>query len=93
VVVEIRSPSDETMEKLPFYARLGVPEVWIVERDTWQPELYLLRSGQYECQQPASDGWLHSAATGIQLRGESGNLLVLRMAGDEATRQSLPEPS
>ena len=34
VVVEIRSPGDETMEKLPFYAQLGVPEVWIVDRDT-----------------------------------------------------------
>ena len=37
VVVEIRSPGDETMEKMPFYARLGVPEVWIVDRDTERP--------------------------------------------------------
>ena len=44
VVVEIRSPGDETMEKLPFYAKLGVPEVWIIDRDTRQPELYLLKT-------------------------------------------------
>src|SRR3972149_9786008 len=37
VVVEIRSPGDETMEKLPFYARLGVPEVWIVDRNPREP--------------------------------------------------------
>ena len=68
-MVEIRSPGDETMEKLPFYARLGVPEVWVVDRDTRQPELYVLRSGRYERQSPAADGWLHSDATGVELRG------------------------
>src|SRR3972149_6689811 len=46
VVVEIRSPGDETMEKLPFYAQLGVPEVWVVDRDTKMPELDVLRAGR-----------------------------------------------
>ena len=91
VVVEIRSPGDETMEKLPFYARLGVPEVWVVDRDTRQPELYVLRAGQYEQQSPAADGWLDSAATGVRLRGEAGNRLAMQIAGDEATRRLLPE--
>ena len=34
VVVEIRSPNDETYEKLPFYAEIGVPEVWVIDRDS-----------------------------------------------------------
>ncbi|MGL6097785.1 MAG: Uma2 family endonuclease, partial [Fimbriiglobus sp.] len=34
VVVEIRSSGDETDEKFPFYAGLGVPEVWVFDRDT-----------------------------------------------------------
>jgi Uma2 family endonuclease len=91
VVVEIRSPGDETMEKLPFYARLGVPEVWVVDRDTKAPELYVLRSGTYEQQPAAAEGWLHSAATGVKLRGEIGNRLALQLADNEATRQFLPE--
>ena len=33
VVVEIRSPGDETWDKLEFYAEIGVPEVWVVDRD------------------------------------------------------------
>ena len=34
VVVEIHSPGDESFDKLPFYAALGVAEVWIIERDS-----------------------------------------------------------
>ena len=34
LVVEIRSPGDESYEKLPFFERLGVGEVLIIERDT-----------------------------------------------------------
>jgi Uma2 family endonuclease len=91
VVVEIRSPGDETIEKLPFYARLGVPEVWVVDGDTRLPELYILQAGRHEKQSPAADGWLRSAATGVQLRGETGQRLALQLAEDEATRRLLPE--
>ncbi len=91
VVVEIRSPGDETMEKLPFYAQLGVPEVWVVDRDSKVPELYLLQEAAYEQQPAAADGWLRSTATGVQMRGESGGRLALQLAGDEATRRLLPE--
>ena len=34
VVIEVRNPEDETYEKLNFYAKLGVPETWVVNRDT-----------------------------------------------------------
>ena len=86
VVVEIRSPEDETYEKLPFYASLGVPEVWVIDRDTKQPELHVLKSGSYEAQSPAEDGWIHSAATGIQLRGAGDGRVTLQIAGEESTR-------
>jgi Uma2 family endonuclease len=42
VVVEIRSPDDETYDKLSFYAEIGVLEIWVIDRDTKEPELYLL---------------------------------------------------
>ncbi len=39
-VVEITSPGDRTYEKIPFYSRLGVRELLIVNRQTWTLELY-----------------------------------------------------
>lgn len=90
VVIEIRSPGDETVEKMPFYAKLGVPELWIIDRDTKAPELHLLREGQYQQQLPGTDGWLQSPATGIRLRPESGNKLALQVADEQRTRQVLP---
>jgi Uma2 family endonuclease len=91
VVIEIRSPGDETMEKLSFYAALGVPEVWVIDRDTKTPEFFILQADRYEEQSPTVDGWLHSDVTGVQMRSEAGNRLVVQLANDEATRQLLPE--
>lgn len=39
-LVEIVSPRDKTYEKIPFYDRLGVVELLIVDRDPWKLELY-----------------------------------------------------
>jgi Uma2 family endonuclease len=56
-VVEITSPGDRTYEKLPFYSRLGVRELLIVNRQSWTLELYrhqgngLEKAGQSEIQQ------------------------------------------
>ena len=63
VVVEIHSDGDESYEKLDFYGRLGVPEVWILDRDTKRPEMFVMRGGEYERQGPDADGWLVSGAT------------------------------
>lgn len=90
-VIEIRSPGDETSDKMSFYAKLDVPEVWIIDRDTKALELYLLRDGQYRQQTPGTDGWLRSPATDICLRSEPGNKLVVQVGGDQHTRQLLPE--
>jgi Uma2 family endonuclease len=91
VVVEIRSPGDETMEKMPFYAGIGVPEVWMIDRDTKVPELYVLRQGSYERQPAAEDGWLSSQATGIRLRAEAAGKLAIEIAGEPTTRKTIPE--
>src|SRR5262249_37765599 len=55
-VVEIHSPDDEAYDKLPFYEDLGVPETWIIHRDTKEPEVYLLKKGRYR-KQPTVQGW------------------------------------
>jgi Uma2 family endonuclease len=91
VVVEIRSPGDETKEKLPFYAKLGVPEVWVLDRDTRQPEVLLLRRGRYRKQTARAHGWLRSPRTGLELAAAPGHKLAVRLAGDDTTRQDLPE--
>jgi len=90
VVVEIRSPGDETYEKLPFYAELRVPEVWVIDRDTREPEVRVFRGNGYIEQAPGTDGWIHSAATGIELRAADPRKVALRITGDETTRQDLP---
>ena len=91
VVVEIHSPGDESYDKPPFYAELGVPEVWIIHRDSKMPELYRLQGAAYERQIADENGWLLSAATGIELRAGQPGKLDMRLAGDETTQEALPE--
>ena len=90
VAVEIRSPGDESYEKLDFYAELGVPEVWIIDRDSKQPELYSLSGQGYQRLPAETDGWVASPATGVRLRAEPGPKLGVQMGNDPATHQRLP---
>jgi len=46
LLVEITSPQDRTREKIPFYSRLGVAELLLVDRQPWTLELYRLQAGQ-----------------------------------------------
>jgi Uma2 family endonuclease len=89
VAVEIRSPGDESFEKLEFYARIGVPEVWIVDRDSKVPEIHLLVDGRYVPQTVDADGWL-SSRMGVELKAGSAGKLAVRLTADEITRQDLP---
>lgn len=47
LVIEIRSPGDESWEKLPFYAAHGVDEVLIVDPQTREVNWLRLRDGGY----------------------------------------------
>ena len=90
VVVEIRSPDDESYEKLPFYAKLGVPEVWVIDRDRRTPEVYVLASGDYAEQTPDKEGWVASALCGIQMRSDPSGRLEIQLAANPQTRRLLP---
>ncbi|HUE87819.1 MAG TPA: Uma2 family endonuclease [Vicinamibacterales bacterium] len=68
-VIEIRSPHDETDEKLPFYAAIGTREVIVIDRDTKQPEIFCLAGSQYVAQQADREGWLHAGTMQIRFRG------------------------
>ena len=90
VVVEVRSPGDDSMEKLPFYAHLGVPEVWIFERDTKELELFAFAAGQYEAILPGADGWYRSAASTVCFRQFQLGQIRVRIGPDDATAENLP---
>jgi Uma2 family endonuclease len=89
-VVEIHSPGDEAYEKLPFYAKLGVPEVWIIHRDSRVPEIHVLRGKRYRKKRTGADGWVSGEETGVELKAADSGKLGIRMKGDDSTRQDLP---
>jgi len=92
VVVEIRSPGDESYEKLAFYAGLGVPEVWIFHRDTKAIELRSLGQDSGYIVIPAGpDGWHRSSATRVAFRQVTSGKIAARVNDDPATDEELPD--
>ncbi len=81
-VLEIRSPGDETYEKLPFYFALGIPEVIIVHRDSRAVELHERRPDAYERVPVETDGSVSSRVLTTSFRAErdsTGGRTVLRV--------------
>lgn len=91
VVVEIRSPNDESEDKLPFYAQLGILEVWIIDRDSKNVDLYVLTGESYVKHAPGTEGWFRSPFTGVEMRVGRPGKLAIRMNGDDGTRDELPQ--
>lgn len=75
-VIEIRSPGDETYDKLAFFAELGVREVVVIDRDTKRPEVLRLTGRQYQAV-AQSQGWVHSETLGVRLRVVDGPRLAI----------------
>lgn len=92
VVIEIASHGDETYEKFPFYAGLGVPEVWVFDRDNRTPEIHVLTAGPaYQRLAADSGGWLRSSAAGVEFRQTRTGRVWARVGGDDATAEELPD--
>lgn len=91
VAVEIRSPNDESEEKLPFYAQLGILEVWIIDRDSKDVDLYVLSGDSYDKLSPDGDGWFRSPFTRIEMRPGRPGKLAIRLADNDMTQDELPE--
>ena len=89
VVIEVRSPRDETYEKFPFYAELGVPEVWVFDRDTREPEIYALSNGEYKPLAPGENEWILSPAAGIEFHQESPGSLWVRLANESSSAREI----
>jgi hypothetical protein len=90
VVMEIHSPGDESYDKFDFYAGLGVPEVWIIHRDTKEPEVYALADGSYLKRAADPDGWLRSPASGVEFRWEKPGAVTVRVGGNDTTAARVP---
>ncbi|MBI4603202.1 MAG: Uma2 family endonuclease [Planctomycetes bacterium] len=90
VAIEIRSPDDESYEKLEFYGRLGVEEVWVIDRDTKEPEVYVLKGRDYDLKPMDPSGWVLSDFAGVEMRPSGSGELRIRLRGDDSTLESLP---
>ena len=90
VCVEIYSPGDESYDKLDFYAGLGVPEVWIIHRDSKRTEIHRLTLGQYMLVEPDSDGWVCSSCIPAAFKPDSYGKLLVRMTSDPQSLAALP---
>jgi Uma2 family endonuclease len=95
-VVEIHSPEDETYEKLDFYFKVGVQEVWIIDRDSKRPEIYERRSSEpagssaHQQRQADASGWLRSDVTGVEFRATGDGKLEIRIIDRPESTAKLP---
>lgn len=84
LVVELRSPHDETYAKLDWYAAGGVREVLIVDPPTRAVELFVLRDGRLLPLSPDADGAVRSAVLGVTFRTAAGPVLRVEWEGGSA---------
>jgi Uma2 family endonuclease len=69
--VEIISPGDRSRKKLDFYAKVGVRELLLVEREPWRLELYRALDGKLEragLLEPGSTGSILSDVLSVSFR-------------------------
>jgi Uma2 family endonuclease len=89
-VIEVRSPGDESYDKLPFFASLGVREVIVIDRDTKRPEIFRLAGSQYVAVAPDRDGWVASEALRVRLRQSPGSpVLAIEDVDDTIARAEI----
>jgi Uma2 family endonuclease len=88
-VIEIRSPDDETYDKLPFFARLGIREVIVIDRDTKRPELFRLTGSQYVAVQVDGDGALRSEALQVRFTWADAGQVTIEDSEDPTTRSAI----
>ncbi len=88
-VIEVRSPQDETYDKLPFYAGLAVREVIVVQRDSREPEIYRLAGSQYVAVAKDGEGWLSSDVLKVRFRLSDSTRLIVEDLDDRSARTEI----
>jgi Uma2 family endonuclease len=69
--IEVVSPGDRSRKKFPFYERVGVRELLLVERRPWRLELYRASEGKLElvgASRPTASEILKSDVVPISMR-------------------------
>lgn len=84
LVVEIRSPGDETYDKLGFYADLGVGEVLVVHPSEGRAEVFSLRGGRHVPVEADARGETAVESLGVRLSTVDGPRLRLAWPGGHA---------
>ncbi|HEY5936815.1 MAG TPA: Uma2 family endonuclease [Kofleriaceae bacterium] len=84
IVVELLSPRDESREKLPFYAKCQVQEVWLLHPITRAIEVFVLRGGTYFPVVTNEAGEILAPALGLELRVVAGPKLRIAWADGSA---------
>jgi len=75
LVVEVLSPNDESRDKLPFYAAMGVREVWLIDPTSRAVEVFTLRGARLALVK-ARGGAFRSPALGVELETVKGKLQI-----------------
>jgi Uma2 family endonuclease len=81
LVVEIRSPGDETLDKLAFYQQVGAREMVMVDRDAKDVVRWVLVAGRLAEVEPDQGGWQPLESLPVRLRSDNGKLVVEGPAG------------
>ena len=71
-------PGDESYEKFDFYAKLGVREVWVIDRDTKRPRFTSSSAASYQLRETDRDGWVRSDVANVELRAAADDKLEIR---------------
>jgi Uma2 family endonuclease len=79
VIIEIRSPGDETYEKLEFYARIGSSELIVIDSVTKQIETFRVSEGRPVPAPPDAAGWHRSSALELELATRGGRIELRRL--------------
>jgi Uma2 family endonuclease len=88
LVVELRSPHDETGEKLPWYAARGVAEILVVDPPSRTVELYRTVGGEPVAVRPDPDGGVTVETLGLRVATvDSVDRPRLRIEGDGVTTE------
>lgn len=76
LAVEVRSPGDESYQKLDFYGRVGVRELLIIDRDTKAVRRWVNTGGRLVEQPAGMDGRYRLDVLPVEIWGADGKLLV-----------------
>lgn len=76
LVVEYRSPRDETYQKMDFYAAVGVREMIVIHPDDRRVELYVREDSRLIPARPDAEGGFRSEVLGVRLVQAAGKLRV-----------------